>query len=356
MKQCGNGHAMRDADVFCGTCGERAVPLCPSGHPNRQGDTICGECGAPVSSAAAPPVGSTDPTIVQVAPLPPVADSTVKVPPPIPPTAPPPAPVSSLPTPVGESAPPFTPGWAREQSPTTQSQPWQSASAGSPTTSTPTDPALRGRRRWPLVTAIVVLLIVAGVAIAALVMQSGDNDTASTGDADPMASMTTTSTSTTASTTTTTPNPTRAGIAELDGILTRSAIGRASLSSILTAVQPPSCSVSPGAGYAQLQGVIDNRASTLAMVQGLSTTGSSDLATLKSTFIDALESSLASDRSYQRAVDSMAGCEPLAGSNVYMGAAAVTDVQATDAKRAFVEIYNPLAVQYGFPTRSADEL
>lgn len=185
--------------------------------------------------------------------------------------------------------------------------------------------------------------------------RGGAKTTSATGPS-PTASSAVAQSTTTTAITTTTVDSLKTGLVQLDGILTQSSSGRSNLSTILASVQAPDCSITPTTASAEIQTVIDNRTSTEQALQQLSSADSPQLANLKTTLTAALEASLASDRSYQRAVDNLFGCDTLSPSDPYMQAAAGTDGQATQAKQAFVEAYNPLAQQYGLPTRSADQL
>jgi hypothetical protein len=321
-KFCTNGHPLGDTDRFCGQCGAQPsvtspVTACPNGHPITAADTFCGECGAALPQT---------PTTTQ-SPV-----TAVVVPPPMPP--------APLAAPMGPNpAPLVAPQWSGGPDP-----------SGPRPTGEYVASATR-RQRWPWVVAAAVLVLAVGGIGAVLLLRKNDSGSAA-GSATTI--LTSSTTSTTPATTATTVDGTRAALVSLDGILTRAATGRANLSTILTSVQPPACSMSPAVAYQQLQAVIDNRQSTLAAVQVLDAPGA--VAQLKTTLISALEASLASDRSYQRAIGHLSSCAALSAADPSMAAAAGTDATASAAKAAFVAAYNPLAAQYGLPARSADQL
>lgn len=218
-----------------------------------------------------------------------------------------------------------------------------------PTAITPTPPAApatssKKSRTIPIAIGVLVLLLLIGGGVAFLLL-GGSKDSKSSNET--ASAPTTSAPTTTAGPTTTAVDRVKAQIVAIDGILTSSAVGRASLGSILGDVQSRSCANNPGIAQRQILNVADNRRSTINSLQKIDGSVSPELAEMKASLLRGLEASYASDVSYARAVGMMFQCGPLNPANPDMAAASVTDGEATAGKQAFVDAYNPLAAQYG---------
>jgi hypothetical protein len=181
-------------------------------------------------------------------------------------------------------------------------------------------------------------------AIGAAVVLSRKDDTGST---KALATQSTVAVTTTRSAPTTKPAPTtsavdqgEAFVRQLDVILVNSAESRGKLSDALTALS--TCS-DPAPVEAQISAIADDRKDEIDQVSQLDPSAA-DATAMKSTLLDALTNSRASDLTYANLVSAMDRCAPLGAS---ASAAEVTDQAASAAKRKFVAAYNPVAAGYG---------
>lgn len=280
-----------------------STAMCPNGHPVAAGDQHCGECGAAINLVPTSTCANGHPMANDVRFCGTCgAQAQIAV-------------AATAVTPTVPQAP-----------------------------STPSGPSTRKRSKAvPIVIAIVVVLalISGGLAFAVL---GKSKDSKSSDAASPS---TTLSPSTTSAPSTTAIDKVKAQIVAIDGILTTSAVGRASLGSILADVQSRTCTNNPGIAQRQIQGVADNRRSTINSLQKIDGSVSPAVAEMKASLLRGLEASYSSDVSYARAVGMLFQCGPLNPSNPDMAAASVTDGEATAGKQAFVDAYNPVAAQYG---------
>ena len=282
-----------------------STSMCPNGHPVAAGDQHCGECGAPVAAA-------------------PVA--------------------------LCANGHPMTPdvrfcgtcgAQAQVAAPVTAATAFAAAQVAPATQTIGYEP--KRSKIVPIVIGIVVVLALVSGGLAFAVMGKS-KDSSSSNTATPS---TTAAPSTTAGPATTAVDRVKAQIIAIDGILTSSAVGRASLGSILADVQSRNCSNNPGVAQRQIQSVADNRKTTIDSLQKIDGSVSPAVAEMKASLLRGLQASYSSDVSYARAVGMLFQCSPLSPSQPDMAAAAVTDGQATAGKQAFVDAYNPIAAQYG---------
>lgn len=196
--------------------------------------------------------------------------------------------------------------------------------------------------RWPLIVlAGVVAALASALAVLVLTRDDGSSTQAVTLDA-PRATSTTSipPRPTDRTTATTAADLRRAFLTDLDLILVRSAQSRGQLSDALAGLNE--C-VDPAPVAAQIREIEDARIDEIAQVQQLDPPDS-ETQELRSTLLTALASSRESDATYYRIVVGMLRCEPIGSA---AAAAEVSDRSASDAKRAFVASYNPMAAAYG---------
>jgi serine/threonine-protein kinase len=136
----------------------------------------------------------------------------------------------------------------------------------------------------------------------------------------------------------------------INNVLSSSAAARQSLPGAVSDVLH--CTNLPGA-LAQFQGVVSQRSGEVRKASSLSVSALVNGAAAKSDLVAALRSSLAADRDYLSwAQRESTGCKPGAQSSAHQAALA-EDSQATNAKQAFVAVWNPIAASYGLPPESA---
>ncbi len=103
----------------------------------------------------------------------------------------------------------------------------------------------------------------------------------------------------------------------------------------------------------QIQNAVNQRSTEYNQASALSTSALADGAILKTDLTTALRSSLDADRDYlawaQRQLK--LGCAPAAQSSAF-SAAYNADEQANAAKEAFIQVWNPVAAQYGIQQES----
>ena len=281
-----------------------STSLCPNGHPVASGDQHCGECGARVE---APPTALC-------------ANGHVM-------------------TPGVRFC--GTCGAQAQVAPTVVAA--GLATAAVPVAQSGVAPFTKPRKTMPILIGIVIVLALIGGGLAFALTRNSKSSSSSN------ASVTSTSVAptTTAGPTTTAVDRVKAQIVAIDGILTSSAVGRASLGSILSDVQSRSCTNNPGVAQRQIQAVADNRQATIMSLQKIDGSVSPAVAEMKAALLRGLQASYSSDVSYSRAVGMLFQCGPLNPSQPDMAAASITDGEATAGKQAFLDAYNPLAAQYG---------
>jgi hypothetical protein len=103
----------------------------------------------------------------------------------------------------------------------------------------------------------------------------------------------------------------------------------------------------------QLQNVVNQRSSEYNQASALSTSALANGATLKSDLIAALRNSLDADKDYLAWARQQLnpGCSPTAQSSVY-DAAYNASQRADASKEAFIQVWNPVAAQYGMQQKS----
>lgn len=283
-----------------------STAMCPNGHPVAAGDLHCGTCGAQIVPAVSSICANGHPmpadsrfcgTCGAQAPVAPAATTATVA-------------VSAAIAPNGPEI----------------------------------DTTGAGRKRTlPIVIGIVVILALLGGGIAFALTSKSDDASAS----DRATTTTSNGPTTTLGSTTTSIDRVKAQIVAIDGILATSAVGRASLGSILADVQSRSCANDPGVAQRQILGVAENRRSTITSLQKIDGSASPAVAQMKASLLRGLEASYSSDVSYARAVGMLFQCGTLNPSNPDMAAASITDGEATAGKQAFLDAYNPIAAQYG---------
>jgi hypothetical protein len=102
----------------------------------------------------------------------------------------------------------------------------------------------------------------------------------------------------------------------------------------------------------QIQNAVNQRSTEYNQASALSTSALADGTIVKADLTTALRSSLDADRDYLAwAQQLQLGCVPATESSAY-NAANQADTQANAAKQAFVQVWNPVAAQYGIQQES----
>jgi hypothetical protein len=343
---CANGHAVDvtgPAVRFCRLCGAPLPRRCPNGHPVSDRAKFCGMCGASVVAPVAPPTGiltsgadrlTTAPTVVDAARRP--TDATTYQ-----------APTHHEPTQPGPSGP-------------------TGSLAGSARTPIPPPPAVyvrSPRPRWLLPTVLGgVAAVAVAIVLVLLLTRSGSGPAAavrpSTGSAVRQSSHQTSTTvppTTTATTTTTGVGMQQAQA--LSNLLTQSAAQR---SGVVAAVAEIGTCGNLNAAQSTLQGAVDERQTLLGQLDELQLPTVPNASQFLQLLNSAWQSSESSDNSYtqwaQDEMDHPTGCVPGDHSDPNFEAAQTTDQQANTAKQSFVNLWNPVATQYGLPTWTPDQL
>ena len=142
--------------------------------------------------------------------------------------------------------------------------------------------------------------------------------------------------------------------AALDTLLTSSAAARTALHQAVA--QVGACANLTGA-VSKLQEVVNQRSSEYGRASALATSALPGGATVKSTLVAALRSSLKADQDYLAwAREQMTGgCTPTSQSSAYSAAFSVSQ-QADAAKQAFVQVWNPVAARYGIAQESPRDI
>jgi Protein kinase domain len=126
--------------------------------------------------------------------------------------------------------------------------------------------------------------------------------------------------------------------------------------SVRPAIQPAidgvrTCSQTPASGQASMQQAINTRQDILNGLRTLSPSGLASGAQLISTLTAAMQQSVTADRGYQNwMADFACGSDPSQNANYLAGQNA--SAKATAAKKAFLDIWNPMAPSYGQKTYS----
>jgi serine/threonine protein kinase len=225
----------------------------------------------------------------------------------------------------------------------------------------------RWSRRWLIAGAAIVVLVgsAAGAFFAARAAHVSGRPTASASQAGrakphplaasaaPRSSPTTQASATTAqSSSAAVPSSGGTVMATLGSYLTQSASVRPSVQGAIDGVQ--TCSESPSSGQATIQQAINTRQRILSGLQTLSPSSLPHGAQLISELSAAMQNSVHADQDYQSwmadSASSGGGCasNPAQDSNYQAGTSA--SVQATAAKEAFLNYWNPIAPGYGQKT------
>jgi eukaryotic-like serine/threonine-protein kinase len=192
----------------------------------------------------------------------------------------------------------------------------------------PTPPRRRRRgRRIAVAVAIVLIAAVAGALVAWRAGYLGGTSSSPSAPArSPAAVMTT-----------------------LGTYLARSASVRPAIQPAIDGVR--TCSQTPASGQASMQQAINTRQDILNGLRTLSPSGLASGAQLISTLTAAMQQSVTADRYYQNwMADFACGSDPSQNTDYLAGQNAST--KATAAKKAFLDIWNPMAPRYGQKTYS----
>jgi hypothetical protein len=135
----------------------------------------------------------------------------------------------------------------------------------------------------------------------------------------------------------------------INNLLSSSSAARNSLPGAVSDVLK--CTNLPGA-VADFQAVVNQRSTEVSKASALSVSAIVNGAVAKSDLLSALRTSLAADRDYLSwAQQESSGCTP-GGQTAAHQAALAEDSQATNAKQAFVGVWNPIAASYNLPQQS----
>jgi serine/threonine-protein kinase len=243
---------------------------------------------------------------------------------------------------AGSPAAPGGPGWQAGAPAAPGGPGWQAgapAAPGWPTTPGQQPAGKRRRSGALLVGALVVLVLVAGGAIAAVKLgpQTGPTSSASTSPS-------------TSSTSPGSPTPSLAATqaATVSNLLTSSAASRMPLQSAVSEVM--NCTNLAGA-VAQIQTVVNQRRAEYSKASALSTGALPNGATLKNDLALALLNSLAADKDYLAWAKHEQNFSCPSPSSAY-DQALTADGQASNSKQIFVTEWNPIARTYGYPQTS----
>ncbi len=213
--------------------------------------------------------------------------------------------------------------------------------------------------------AVAAVVVVAAVAVARDVAAPGSPAAARPAAARPAASRSAASRSAASRSATSTPPPatspapTPSALASgqavaVGHLLNSSAATRQALDGAISEVL--NCTNLSGAA-SQIQNAVSQRGSEYRQAAALSASGLPQGAAVKSDLITALRTSLDADDDYltwaQQELN--LGCAQPEQTTAY-GAANSADQAADEAKQAFVQVWNPIAVKYGVPQQSADSI
>lgn len=205
---------------------------------------------------------------------------------------------------------------------------------------------------WLIAVAAVVVLAAVGV-LAYLVVKPKPAPVASGGTSS--ANPTSQATSPAANSSSATQLPGAAAMATIDSDLMQSATERTSVNNAISGVQ--GCSESLQSGQAALQQAINTRQDILNGLQTLSVSGLANGAQLVSTLTTAMQASITDDKDFYNwmadEASSGSSCPYNSSQDPYYAAGTGSDnTAATQAKDAFLAIWNPMAPRYGQPTYS----
>jgi hypothetical protein len=218
-----------------------------------------------------------------------------------------------------------------------------------PAVSTPVTPAPPRRARRALTATALVALLIIGLAIAGIHALSHSATPGSTTSGAPAAD---TGQGNNGTSTGTGSTPTASSEAEqVNSLLNKSAVSRGALQSAVNDIG--SCSNLSAAVTAIAQ-VADQRNSELTSASALQTGALPDGADLRAALISALHDSLRADRDFLRwgRQQLNAGCSDPAPVTSAYKAGFDESKQAGTAKEQFLQLWNPIAIQQGLPTRS----
>jgi serine/threonine-protein kinase len=137
--------------------------------------------------------------------------------------------------------------------------------------------------------------------------------------------------------------------AAVNDLLSSSATTRKTLQGAVSEARD--CTDLSGA-VSQIQNAVDQRSTEYDQASALSTSALADGTIVKADLTTALRSSLDADRDYLAwAQQLQLGCTPATQSSAY-NAANQADTQANAAKEAFIQVWNPVATQYGIQQES----
>jgi DNA-binding SARP family transcriptional activator len=145
--------------------------------------------------------------------------------------------------------------------------------------------------------------------------------------------------------------PLRPFVVKLEGFLVQSGEGRALVGQLVR--QALECRVPADRALSRLASVERNRQSLLEQVAALSVPDDPQALDVSQRFQRAIQASMAADLRYREWLESLrGGCTPARAARL-LRATGQDDAQATTAKKAFLQVYNPLARRFGRRTWSA---
>jgi serine/threonine protein kinase len=221
----------------------------------------------------------------------------------------------------------------------------------------PVSPRRRRRRRViALIVALAAVGIAVGIAAAVAAGIAGPGRAAPGRQAAPSPVATSAHSSSPASSPVSSPAPSSASTlasrqaAAVNDLLGSSAAARKAVQDAVGEARD--CTDLSGA-VSQIQNAVNQRSTEYSQASALSTSALADGAVVKTDLTSALRSSLAADRDYLAWVQLQLklGCAPATQSSAY-SAAYTADQQASAAKEAFVQVWNPVAARYGIQQES----
>jgi serine/threonine protein kinase len=221
----------------------------------------------------------------------------------------------------------------------------------------PLPPPQRNQRPGWLLPVVVmgVLIIAAAIAIAILVTSNGSKTPAAQKSTSPSQSVTpsqTPSTSPTPSATSSADAQRKAATA-LDSLLTDSASNRANVVAAVTAVG--NCSDPSGAATTLTQAANDRQAE-LNRLQTLDLSALSGSNQLVGALTSSLDHSMAADQAFAAWANASIGCSGSASQDSNYAAASDASTAATASKQQFINLWNPVARQFGLTPRKTTDI
>jgi hypothetical protein len=142
--------------------------------------------------------------------------------------------------------------------------------------------------------------------------------------------------------------------ASVNTLLGSSLVARRTLANAVTDVR--GCAHVP-LSVGHIVRVVNRRSAEYNQAKALSMGALANGATVKADLLAALHDSLVADRAYLTwaRTEMRSGCKP-AGRSAAYNAAIADDSQAVSAKQAFIRAWNPIAVKYGLPRKTADSI